>query len=116
MADEDTPTQSDLAAGQDVALAGAAAAAAEPEAAKKRPAARRAIKQTAQEKGWELSDEDCGRIADLVVDRIGERGGFDHPLEPITAPAPVAAQPPAPETPPEPPAKRTFAERFRSHQ
>jgi hypothetical protein len=110
-----TPTEQ-LQAGQDIASAGAQAAAAEPEPAKKRPAARRAIQKEAAARGWELSDDDAGRIADMVVDRIRDAGGFDHPPEPIAAPA-HAPQPPAAAPSPEQPAApahRTFAERFRS--
>lgn len=111
----ENPTAEQLQQGQEVAAAGVAAAQAEPEAAKRKPAARRAIKQEAAARGWELSDDDAGRIADMVVDRIRDAGGFDKPMEPVQPPpaAPVPAQAQL-ATAPEPPARRSFAERFRS--
>jgi len=115
MTDPEQPTATELQQGQEVAAAGMAAAAAEAEPAKRKPAARRAIKQQAAAAGWELSDDDVGRIADMVVDRIHERGGFDQPVERVTAPPAAPAPPQATvQAAPEMPRRRSFAERFRT--
>lgn len=104
----------DLVAGAAVGQAGIAAAAAEPTAAKAKPAAKRAIAAKAKEVKIELSDDDVDRIADALVDKMSDRGAFDPPPEPVTAPA--GAPPPAgvaPETVPQPPRKVSWAEKFR---
>ena len=90
------PTSEDMAAGGDVVQAGADAAAAEPDPKKRRAAASRAIKKEAESKGWELSEDQAnmlaGMTADMVVDKIQERGGFEHLPEPLTPPpAPTGA-------------------------
>jgi hypothetical protein len=107
----------DLTAGVAVAGAGTEAAAAEPTAAAAKPAARRAIKAKAKEQNMSLSDEDVDRLANALVDKMDERGAFEEPPEPVTAPPAAAAAPGAPGVPaPEPtPVKQTWAERrFRS--
>ena len=112
--DDQHPTAQDLQAGQSVAAAGIAAAQAEPEPSRRKPAARRAIQREAAANGWELSDEDADRIADMVVDRIQERGAFDRPMELVSPPpaAPIPAQ--ATVQTPAAAQRGSFAERFRS--
>ena len=108
--DNQQPTVQDWQAGQDVAAAAIAAARAEPEPAKRKPAARRAIQEEAAARGWELSDDDAGRLANVIVDLIRDAVGLEQQpvadaavIAPAPAvPAPAAARPPS------------FAERFRS--
>jgi hypothetical protein len=107
------PSNDDLTAGVAVAGAGkdAAEAAATPDAA--RPAAKRAMRAKAKEVNMSLSDEDVDRLANALVDKMDERGAFEEPPEPVTAP-PAAAAGGAPAGAPvtEPtPVKQTWAER-----
>lgn len=138
MADPETPaapSAEDLAAGGDVVNAGAAAAAAEKDPDKRKGAAATAIKDTAGEKGWELSEDQAQYLAgivaaqvseqtaDKVVDKISERGGFDKPPEPVSPPptptgtGELPAQPPAAAQDEAPPqhsrGASAFARRFR---
>lgn len=112
-----TSEPSPMDQGMDVVAAGEAAAAAEPEPAKKRAAARRAIKSTSAEKGFELTDEQADKLAGAVVGQLKElldelpaavgefirkAGGFDHLPEPLAAPpAPTGtgSRPAEPEPP-----------------
>lgn len=101
----------DLVKGGQVAEAGIEAAATQPSAAEAKPAAKRAIRQTAKRVQMELSDEDAAKIADALVDAMDQRGAFDAPPEPVTAPAGAAPQP---QQAPAQPRKTSWAERFRS--
>lgn len=127
-----TTEQEGLAAAQPQAeaavAAGAAAIEAEPDPAKRKPAATRAIRKAVPG----LSEQDADMIAaalvsraddlaDAMADRFEARGAFDAQPEPVTPPTSVAEpnatgapQPTAAGQPvPEPPRKKTFAERFR---
>lgn len=113
---------------QEAVSAGAAAIEAEPDPAKRKQAASRAIQNKTG-----LSREDADMIADALLarsaeladaiwDRAEERGALDGPPEPVTPPSSVeepnatgAPQATAAGQPvPEPPRKKTFAERFRN--
>lgn len=71
-----------------------------------------------------LTDEDCERVADVMITRLEKRGAFEDDGTPPAGgpPAPGAPAPVAPAAPPaspapaggpdESPRKRTFAERF----
>lgn len=133
------PSAEDVAAGGEVVSAGATAAAAEKDPAKRQDAAATAIKDTADAKGFKLSPEDAQQLAGMVAaqvaaemsqlpdrtaDKISERGGFDRLPEPVTPPAAptgtgsLPAQPAAPpqedETPPqESRGASAFARKFR---
>lgn len=105
MADEPNssmPTESQMEAGAEVLDAGAAAAAAEPDPGGKRGAAAAGIRKEASKKGWELTEAQADMLAglvvskmadlmaelpDQVVDKIGERGGYDKLPEPLSHPA-----------------------------
>lgn len=108
--------------------AGAAAIEAEPDPAKRKPAAARAIEKAVPG----MSKEDAEMIAEALVaradafadamaDRFEARGAFDAQPEPVTPPTSIeepnatgAPQPTQAGQPvPEPPRKLTFAERFR---
>lgn len=113
---------------QEAVSAGAAAIEAEPDPAKQKAAASRAIQSKSG-----LSKEDADMIADALIarkdeladaiwDRAEERGALEAPLEPVT-PASSVEEPNATGAPqataagqpvPEPPRKKTFAERFRN--
>lgn len=146
MTDPDTPaaptapTAEDVQAGGEVVNAGAAAAAAETDPAKRKDAAAAAIKDTADAKGWKLSQEDAQMLAGMVAaqvaatvealpdktaDKISERGGFDKLPEPVVPPAAptgtgsLPAQPAAPPQGDEAPPQQSrglgaFARHFRS--
>lgn len=128
----DTPTQEGLAAAmpqaEEAVAAGAAAIEAEPDPSKRRPAATKAIRKAVPS----LSEEEANMIAgaliaradefaDAIADRFETRGAFDAQPEPVTPPTSVAEpnatgapQPTAAAQPvPEPPRKKTWAERFR---
>jgi hypothetical protein len=132
------PTAEDVAAGGEVVNAGATAAAAEKDPAKRQDAAATAIKDTAEQKGFKLSPEDAEQLAGMVAaqvaatvqdlpdktaDKISERGGFDRLPEPVSPPpAPTGtgslpAQPPAAAEDEAPPQQSrgasAFARRFR---
>jgi len=85
------------------------------EQARKR--AKAAVESKAQEVGFRLSDEDCKRIVDMLIERMDAMGAFDPPA-PAAAPAPPpppaeqqAGAAAAQETPVAP-EKKTFAEMF----
>ena len=113
---------------EEAVAAGAAAIEAEPDPGKRKPAATRAIRKAVPG----LSEQDAEMIADALIaradvfadavaDRFEARGAFDMQPEPVTPPTSVAEpnatgapQPTAMGQPvPEPPRKKTFAERFR---
>jgi len=116
--------------GAAIAAAGStAAAAAGSDPAERQAAAEQAVAEKASELGWELSDDECKRIAQFtssqVVEDIRAAGGFDQPVEPVQPPpAPTgagtaAAQPevtppgaPAPDVKPQ--GRGSFATWFRS--
>lgn len=104
MADDpgNVPTQEQMAQGAAVIEAGQEAAAAEPDEAKKRGAARSAIRQKAKSSGWELTDDQADKLAGAITGKIEElfealpgntaeairqMGGFDKLPEPLAAPA-----------------------------
>lgn len=110
-----TPSSQELQDGAEVLGAGEQAAAAEPEPAKKRAAAARAIKGASAQKGWDLSDEQADKLAaaalgqvkelleelpQSVADMIRQMGGFDKLPEPVTVPAAPTGQGEAPSEPP----------------
>lgn len=121
MADQATPTAEDTQKAQQVATAGATAAAQGGDAGTAMKAERDRVK-------LEMSDEDIEKIAakfnELNIAAFENRGAFEAPPEPVQAPA--SAQPPPPpgeadrqaaaqppgEVAPEQPKKRTFADRF----
>jgi hypothetical protein len=113
------PDAAQLQQGADIAVAGQQAAAAEPDPARRRDAAARAMRQQAQKVRIELDEEQARMIAGYLVDEMEARGAFDPPPEPVAPPpgAPAAGQaasaPAAADMPAEP-VKRTWAERFRS--
>lgn len=129
------PTAADVAAGGEVVNAGATAAAAEQDPAKRQDVAATAIKETADAKGFKLSAEDAQQLAGMVTaqvaaelaklpdqtaDKISERGGFDRLPEPVAPPpAPTGSgarpvgQGGSPDEQP-PTGRPTFASRFRS--
>jgi hypothetical protein len=112
MADEDL-TSEQLQGGAAVAGAAVEAAAAEPTPAKARAAAKRAAQTTAKEQRIPLTEEEADMIAEALVQKIDQRGGFDSSPEPVTAPpAPVAAGGEPVEQ--QQPRSTSFAERFRS--
>jgi hypothetical protein len=131
------PTAAEMEQGAEVVAAGQQAAAAETDPTKRKAAASEAIRETAREKGFTLSQQEADilsdmiadkladRTADRTVDRIREAGGFDRLPDPVNAPAAptgggtLPAEPPAggqaapaPEDGPEPP--KSFAARFRT--
>jgi len=110
------PTNEDLQAGIAVAGAGRDAAEGAPSAEAARPAVRKAVRAKAKDVNMSLSDEDVDRLANALVDKIDERGGFDEAPEKVTAPAAPGTAPAAGAPAPEPvPVKQTWAERrFRS--
>ena len=117
MAEQATPTEEQLAAGGAVAQAGVDAAKAEPEQAKKKPAAARAIRREAKKAGVDLSEDDAKMIATFVVDEMDSRGAFDPPPEQLKEPEPPAQQYQQQQDPPrepEQPRSQSFAERFRT--
>lgn len=121
------PTADDLQNASAVAQAGgeAAAAASSPEQA--RQDARTAMRDEADRRNFELSDEQLEQIATLSVDKMiaqfEQRGAFDAHPEPVQPPAQAQA-PPAPgdesspsatpvgEQSPQAPTKRTWAHKF----
>jgi hypothetical protein len=117
MADEITHEQ--LAAGTEIASAGVEAAANEPDPAKRKAAASQAIRAKADEHKTPMTQEEADMIADALCDRFEQRGVFAPPPEPVASPAgagetetTVAVA--AAQTPPEPPRRQSWAERFRS--
>lgn len=117
---EQQPNPSDMQKGADVASAGVTAAQNEPDPEKRPRAAANAIQEAAQAQGWELTDDDCKRIANFVIQGIEDRGGFDAPPEPVAVPPAPTGEGSLPEQPahavdpPPAPEHRSFAERFRS--
>lgn len=109
---DEANTNEQLVAGGQVAAAGIQAAQAEPTPAKAKPAARRAVRQKADEVKLELSDDDVDRIADALVDKMDERGAFQEPPEQVVAPQTGAQQanPAAAGIVDPQPVKRTWAE------
>jgi hypothetical protein len=109
-----------IAQAQQVADAGAnAAAAAAP--GEQQDAARDAMRNERDRTGLPMADEDIDRVADLLVTKtvaaFEQRGAFDHPPDPVVAPAgagtaPADGEPPVADLPPAAPVKRTFADRF----
>jgi hypothetical protein len=94
---EPAPTSEDLAKGAEVVEAGTTAAQNEPDKTKRRGAAKEAITDSAESKGWKLSAADAEMLAGMVVaqladlpdrtaDKIAERGGFEHLPEPLSVP------------------------------
>jgi hypothetical protein len=119
------PSQSEqLAKGQQVAQAGAAAAAeAPPEQAQ--AAASKAMRKERDRLGFEqLPDAEIDRIASALspklIEGFREHGAFDAPPEPVAPPSNVAppapggdeAAAPAAGEPAPAPVRRTFADRF----
>jgi hypothetical protein len=128
MADQQEALTAAMPQAEEAVAAGAAAIEAEPDPAKRKPAATRAIKRAVPR----LSEEEAEMIAsaliaradefaDAVADRFEARGAFEAQPEPVTPPTSVAEpnatgapQPTAAGQPvPEPPRKKTWAERFR---
>lgn len=114
---------------EEAVAAGAAAIEAEPDPAKRKPAAAKAIRQAVPSLSEQDADMIAGalvaradELADAIADRFETRGAFEAPPEAVTPPTSVAepnatgaAQPTAAGQPvPEPPRKKTWAERFRS--
>lgn len=125
------PTADDLAKGQEVAKAGAEAAAAKPEGQDATQDVKDAMRTKADEVGLQMSDADIDQIAEAftskVVSAFEQRGAFDNPVERVQAPPAAPQAPPPPgeqpegatgppvtqgEPSPAPPRKRTFADRF----
>lgn len=120
MADQQTPTAEEHQQAQQVAAAGAQAAATGGDAAQ-------AMKDKRDQVNLKMSDEDIDRIAarlnELNIAELENRGAFEPPPERVQAP-PADQAPPAPagetgeaaqpadQTPPAPPQKRTAAHRF----
>lgn len=121
------PTPEEMANAGAVAQAGgeAAAAATSPEQA--RADARQAMRDEADRRNFELSDEQIEQIATISVDKMIEqfeqRGAFDAKPEPVQPPAQAPPAPgdetsssavaaPAGEQIPQAPTKRTFAHKF----
>lgn len=120
MADTDQPTAEDLSKAGEVS--GAAAAAVQQTAEQggsaedARASARTAVAAKAKEVDFKLSDEDCNKLVDMLIDRLNALGAFDQPAaapNPTVAPAPeVAAQAAADVAATEPPPRKlTFAEK-----
>ena len=120
------PTPEDTQKMQDVASAGAAAAASgPPEGASER--ASEAMRAERDRTSLPMSDQDIDRIAGALSPKLIEgfrtEGAFDPPPEPAQPPANTAPPPPgeadgsqapapAGEPAPAPPRKRTFAHRY----
>lgn len=121
MADEPAaPTKEDMEAGGAVIAAGQEAAAAEPDASKKRGAAAGAIKSRAKSQGWELTDDQVNKLAGAVTGHLDElfdelpgnvaeairkMGGLDklpEPLQPPSAPTGSGSLPAEPAAPADP--------------
>ncbi|HET7047882.1 MAG TPA: hypothetical protein VFI54_06380 [Solirubrobacteraceae bacterium] len=112
---EDQLTSEELQQGQAVAQAGAEAAAAEPDPAKRKQAASRAARQRAQELKIDLTEDHANMIASAIIVQMEQRGAFDAPPEPVAAPAPVAAGgEPVEQQQQQAPVRKSFAEKFRS--
>lgn len=128
MADQQEALAAAMPEAEAATAAGVAAIQAEPDPAKRKPAATRAIRKEAPS----LSEKDAQMIADMLIanadqfadavaDRFEARGAFEAAPEPVTPPTSVAEpnatgapQPTAVGQPvPEPPRKKSFAERFR---
>lgn len=108
-----------LTAANDVTAAGAEAVQAEPDPGKRKAAGARAIRSAAQKHKLEMTQEDADMIADALVARFEARGAFDEPPEPVVPPATAPEEHQAPsaaaagQPQPEPPRKRSWAEKFR---
>lgn len=119
----DTPPADQTAQTQQVAQAGAQAAATAPPG-EEQAAASRAMKRERDRVKLEMSDQDIDRIAAALSPKLlqgfADRGAFDPPPEPVRAPdnavAPAPTEPGAAAAPAEAsepaPVKRTFAHRF----
>jgi hypothetical protein len=124
MADQNEPTADDQVKAQQVAVAGAQAAAEGPaESAGDRAAA--AMKQKRDEIQFaKMTDEDIDKLCDAFVTKLDERGAFEPPPEPPRAPpaapaAPGEVSPAAMESGepvPAAPQKRTWAHRFMGYR
>jgi hypothetical protein len=116
--DTDQSSADELQKAGEVSAAAAEAVAGAPSEEKAREAGRKAVKETAADVKLELSDEDANKIVDMLIERMSALGAFDPPPAAAAAPAPAAAEEAAgaPETAAEPavepPARRSFAERF----
>src|SRR5579875_1920619 len=86
-------TAEQLQQGREVAAAAQQAAREEPDPAKRKLAAARAMRREAQRVQLELTEEQARMIAGYVVDDMEARGAFEPPPEPVAAPQPAADRP-----------------------
>lgn len=123
MTDDAQPTAEDLAKAGQVSAAAADAIQNAESREDAREKAGQAVRSKSDEVGLKLSDDDCNKLVDMLIDRMSALGAFDAP------PAAPAAQPPAQvaahatpedaaaataaaEAATAPPQKKTLAERF----
>jgi hypothetical protein len=111
------PTADELEKATEVSSAAAEAIAGSSTEEEARSKAREAVKSKSEEVKLEISEEDCNRIVDMMIERMSALGAFDPPPPPA-APSPASSESSAATPPPPPeqtavePEKRTFAERF----
>lgn len=112
----DDLTSEQLEKGGQVAAAAVQAGEAEPDPQKRREAVKSAARREAEKVQIELSDEDCEKLAAVIITQLDQRGAFEPPPEPVQAPPPEQPTPGTVQTPPEAqqPRKQSFAERFRT--